>query len=49
MLLEEEVIFNQICYLGILDTIKIKKMGHCIKLSYDIMDKRFKWLVRYHF
>ncbi len=34
MLVEEEVIFNQICYLGILDTIKIKKMGYCIKLSY---------------
>jgi myosin heavy subunit len=46
---EEEVVFNQICYLGILDTIKIKKMGHCIKLSFDTIDKRFKWLVRYHF
>jgi myosin heavy subunit len=49
MLLEDEVLFNQICYLGILDTIKIKKMGHCVKLSYETLDKRFKWLLRYNF
>jgi myosin heavy subunit len=30
--LDEEVVYNQICYLGILDTIKIKKMGYCIKI-----------------
>ena len=49
MLMEDEVLFNQICYLGILDTIKIKKMGHCVKLPYDILDKRFKWLLRNNF
>jgi myosin heavy subunit len=43
------MVYNQICYLGILDTIKIKKIGYCNKLSYEIVDKRFKWLVRYHF
>jgi myosin heavy subunit len=49
MLLEDEVLFNQICYLGILDTIKIKKMGHCVKLSYETLDKRFKWFLRHNF
>jgi len=47
--IEDEMVYSQICYLGILDTIKIKKMGYCNKLSYETLDKRFKWLVRYHF
>jgi myosin heavy subunit len=33
-MIEDEMVYNQICYLGILDTIKIKKMGYCNKLSY---------------
>lgn len=49
LMMEDEVVYNQICYLGILDTIKLKKLGYCIKLSYDIFDKRFKWLVRHYF
>lgn len=47
--MEDEVVYNQICYLGILDTIKLKKLGYCIKLYYDVFDKRFKWLVRHYF
>lgn len=47
--MEDEVTYNQICYLGILDTIKLKKLGYCIKLDYEIIDKRFRWLVRFYF
>ena len=46
MKINEEVVFSQIKYLGILDTIKIKKMGYCIKVKYEDIDKRFSWLVR---
>lgn len=41
--------YNQICYLGVLDTIKLKKLGYCIKLDYEVVDRRFKWLVRHYF
>ena len=34
MKIDEEILFSQIKYLGILDTIKIKKMGYCIKVKY---------------
>ena len=44
--MDDEVAYNQICYLGILDTIKLKKIGYCVKLSYETIDKRFQWLVR---
>jgi DNA helicase HerA-like ATPase len=47
--MEDEVAYNQICYLGILDTIKLKKIGYCVKLPYEVIDKRFKWLVRFHY
>ena len=49
MKIDEEVLFSQIKYLGILDTIKIKKMGYCIKVKYEDMDRRFCWLVRRQF
>jgi hypothetical protein len=32
--MDDEVAYNQICYLGILDTIKLKKIGYCVKLNY---------------
>lgn len=34
LMMEDEVAYNQICYLGILDTIQLKKLGYCIKHSY---------------
>lgn len=49
LLMEDEVVYNQICYLGILDTIKLKKIGYCMKLDYTTIDKRFQWLVRHYF
>jgi len=47
--MEDEVAYNQICYLGILDTIKLKKVGYCVKHSYEAIDARFKWLVRFYY
>ena len=49
LMLEDEVAYNQICYLGILDTIRLKKIGYCIKHSYEAIDIRFKWLVRFYY
>lgn len=49
LLMEDEVVYNQICYLGILDTIRLKKIGYCMKLEYETVDRRFKWLVRRYF
>jgi myosin heavy subunit len=49
MMMEDEVVYNQICYLGVLDTIKLKKQGYCIKLEFEAIDKRFPWLVRHYF
>ena len=49
MKIDEEILFSQIKYLGILDTIKIKKMGYCIKVKYEDIDRRFCWLVRRHY
>lgn len=49
LMMEDEVAFNQICYLGILDTIKLKKIGYCVKLSYQAVDRRYQWLVRYQY
>ncbi len=47
--MDDEVVYNQISYLGILDTIKLKKIGYCVKVSYSNIDKRFKWLVRRYY
>ncbi len=47
--MEDEVAYNQICYLGILDTIKLKKLGYCVKHSYEAIDAKFKWLVRFSY
>lgn len=49
MKVDEEVVYSQIKYLGVLDTIKIKKMGYCAKVKYEDLDKRFPWLVRHNF
>lgn len=49
LLMEDEVVYNQICYLGVLDTIRLKKQGYCIKLPYEVLDRRFRWLVRHYF
>lgn len=46
MEIEQEIVYSQIKYLGILDTIKIKKMGYSVKIKYEDMDKRFSWFVR---
>lgn len=43
---EEEMVYSQIKYLGLLDTIKIKKMGYCIKIRYDEIDRKYCWFVR---
>lgn len=40
------MVYSQIKYLGILDTIRIKKMGYSIKIKYQEFDRRFCWLVR---
>jgi myosin heavy subunit len=44
--MDDEVVYNQICYLGILDTIKLKKIGYCVKVKYSALDRRFQWLFR---
>lgn len=44
--MDDEVVYNQICYLGILDTIKLKKVGYCLKLKYEALDRRYPWLLR---
>ena len=49
MEIEQEIVYSQIKYLGILDTIKIKKMGYCVKLKYEDIDRRFQWIVRPNF
>lgn len=49
MEIEQEIVYSQIKYLGILDTIQIKKMGYCIKIKYEDMDKRFYWIIRRNF
>lgn len=40
------MVYSQIKYLGILDTIKIKKMGYCIKPKYEELDRKFPWVLR---
>ena len=44
LVMEDEVVYNKISYLGVLDTIKLKKLGYPSKLTYQNIKKRFSWL-----